>query len=135
MTTAQTSETGIVQTTPPGRWLRPGVRQWARIVSVLLVVTVLLSGCDSSTDWSELDISNAAIVWVNETGLNQTDEDVWSDRLDEVCADDPDYSSLAEQYIAEDAEYSIRSDGDLPTIKKAQRSLYGIRLQTCGPQQ
>ncbi len=107
---------------------------WARFVNALLVV-VLLAGCDSPSDWSDLDVSNAATTWVNETGLKQMDEGVWSDRLDHVCAIDPDYFGLAEQYIAEDSEYSIRSDGTLPAIKKARRSLYGIRLQTCGPQQ
>ncbi len=107
------------------------MRHWARIVSVLLVV-VLLAGCDSPSDWSDLDVSNAAITWVNETGLKQMNEGVWRDRLDEVCAVDPDYLGLAEQYIAEDAEHSIRSDGTLPPPKEVRRSLYGIRLQTCG---
>ena len=110
------------------------MRYWAGIVSALLVV-VLVAACDSPSNWSDLDISNAAITWVNETGLKQMDEGVWNDRLDDVCAIDPDYFGLAERYIAEDAEHSIRSDGTLPTIKEVRRSLYGIRLQTCGPQQ
>ncbi len=110
------------------------MRRWARFVSGLLVV-VLLASCDSSSNWTDQDVSNAAITWVNETGLKQMDEGVWSDRLDDVCATDPDYFGLAERYIAEDAERSIRSDETLPSPEEVRRSLYGIRLQTCGPQQ
>jgi hypothetical protein len=101
-----------------------------RIAAAILIVTVC--ACASPPTWSEKAIQDAAIVWFNETGLKQMDEDVWNDRLDALCANDPDYFGLAEQYVAEDAPLSSRSDGSLPDIKKAYRSLYGIRLQTCG---
>ena len=84
-----------------------------------------------SSNWSYRDLSGAAGVWVNQLGLVQTDEDVWSARLDTICAGDLDLLSLAEQYIAEDEKYSVRSDGTLPTPEDAKESLEIIRLQTC----
>lgn len=107
------------------------MRRWIEIAIVLLLV-VPLAACDSPSDWSDQDISNAATTWVNEFGLNQTDEDVWSDRLDTICTDDPDLLTLAERYIAEDAESSVRSDDELPTPEEGRASLDIIRLQTCG---
>lgn len=91
---------------------------------------VLVSGCSSSSDWSDQDISNAASVWINQLGLTQTDEEVWSDRLDAVCADGADNFSLAEQYVAEDAGYSVRSDGTVPALGKAGSplTLFSFRL-------
>lgn len=100
-------------------------------LAVLVSILVLVAGCSSSSDWSEQDISNAASVWLNQLGLNQTDEDVWSDRLDDICAEDADNVSLAEQYMAEDVEYSVRSDGMMPALGEAVVSLDIIQLQTC----
>jgi hypothetical protein len=70
-------------------------------------------------------------VWVNQLGLDQTDEDVWIDRLDEICAPDADNPSLAERYMAEDAQYSVRFDGLMPALGEASVSLEIIQLQTC----
>lgn len=109
------------------------MRHLTEIVSVLLVAG-LLAACSNPAPWSDQDTSNAAVVWLNQVGLNQTDEDVWSDRLDALCDIDPVYINLAERYIAQDAEYSVRSDGELPTSEEGRESLYTIRLQTCGPQ-
>ena len=101
-------------------------------IGILLLIVVPLAACSGSSDWSDQDISNAAITWVNQLGLNQPDEEVWSDRLDTICTDDPDLLALAERYIAEDAESSVRSDGELPTPEEGRASLDIIRLQTCG---
>lgn len=84
-----------------------------------------------TTNWSYQDISNAASVWLNQLGLNQTDDEVWSNRLDVVCATDSDLRALAERYIAEDAGHSVRSDGTLPAPEEGEQSLDTIRLQTC----
>jgi hypothetical protein len=40
---------------------------------------MMVAACSSSSEWSDQDISNAANVWLNQLGLNQTDEVVWSD--------------------------------------------------------
>ena len=93
---------------------------------------VSFAACSSSSEWSDQDISNAANVWLNQLGLNQTDEVVWSDRLDAVCADGATTVVLAPQYVAEDAEYSVRSDGTMPAFEEAVQSLDIIQLQTCG---
>ncbi len=100
-------------------------------LAVLVSVMVSVAGCSSSSDWSDQDISNAASVWLNQLGLNQTDEDVWIDRLDAVCADGATNLSLADQYVAEDAEYSVRSDGTMPAFEEAVQALDIIQLQTC----
>jgi len=100
-------------------------------LAIALSMVVLAAGCSSASDWSDQDISNAAIVWVNQLGLNQTNEDLWSDRLDAICTAEANNLSLAEQYVADDAEYSVRSDGTLPASEEAERSLDTIRLQTC----
>ncbi|RLE11139.1 MAG: hypothetical protein DRJ28_11185, partial [Actinobacteria bacterium] len=84
-----------------------------------------------SSNWRYQDLSAAASVWLNQLGLNQTDEDVWSARLDTICAADSDLLGLAEQYITEDAQYSARAGGTLPTPEDAKASLEIIRLQTC----
>jgi len=100
-------------------------------LAVLTSVMVLVAGCSVSSVWSDQDISNAASVWVNQLGLNQTDEDVWSERLDDICAADADTAILGEQYMAEDAEYSVRSDGMMPALGEAVVTLDIIQLQTC----
>lgn len=101
-------------------------------LAVLISIVALVAGCSNSSDWSDQDISNASSVWVNQLGLNQTDEDVWSDRLDAICADGAATVVLAPQYVAEDAEYSVRSDGMIPAFEEAVQSLDIIQLQTCG---
>lgn len=100
-------------------------------LAVLISMMVLVAGCSSSSDWNDQDISNATSVWVNQLGLNQTDEDVWSERLDAICATDADNASLAERYMAEDAQYSVRSNGMMPALGEAVVSLDIIQLQTC----
>ena len=40
------------------------MRRWIEIAIVLLLV-VPLAACDSPSDWSDQDISNAATTWVN----------------------------------------------------------------------
>ncbi len=100
-------------------------------LAVLISMMVLVAGCSSSSDWSDQDISNAAIVWLNQLGLNQVDEEVWSDRLDDICAADADNAILGEQYMAEDAEYSVRSDGMMPALGEVVVTLDTIQLQTC----
>jgi hypothetical protein len=100
-------------------------------LAVLISIVVLVAGCSSSSDWSDQDISNAASVWVNQLGLNQSDEDVWSDRLGDICAADADSLSLAEQFMTDDAEYSVRSDGTMPALGEVVVSLDIIQLQTC----
>lgn len=99
-------------------------------LAVLMSMVVLATGCSSSSDWSDQDISNAVSVWINSLGLNQFDEDVWSDRLDAICATDSDLLDLAEQYVAEDAEHSVRADGRLPPPEEAEQILDIIRRQT-----
>lgn len=106
--------------------------RWFVIVGALLAVTPL-TGCRDSPNWTDRDLFNAGITWVNQTGLNQTAEDVWSERLDALCATDPDFAGLADQYVAEDAEYSVRSDGTLPSTEDASDSLLTIQRQTCRP--
>ncbi len=100
-------------------------------LAIVLSLVVLAAGCSSASDWSDQDISNAASVWVNQLGLDRTDEDVWSNRLDAICNPEARNLSLAEQYVAEDAEHSVRSDGTLPQPEEAARSLDIVRLQTC----
>lgn len=109
------------------------MRPWMTVVGVLLMVGVW-TACSDSSNWSDKAISDAAVVWVNQTGLNQSDEGVWSDRLDAICATDPDYTGLAERYVTEDAEHSVRSDGSLPTAEEALDTVLIIRRQTCGPE-
>ncbi|MEN8237629.1 MAG: hypothetical protein ABFR53_00365 [Actinomycetota bacterium] len=69
--------------------------------------------------------------WVNQTGLNQDDLDVWTMRLEMMC--DVGYvptpggtpmTDLATAYIEEDAERSVRDDGSLPTIEEAAEALW-----------
>ena len=105
-----------------------------------LVAVVLVSGCTSGSldsRYSDRDISDAIAIWVNQTGLNQDDADVWAGRLDEICAvgEEPDglsLNDLAERYIAEDAELSVAEGGALPTVANAGASLSPIAMSpTC----
>jgi hypothetical protein len=77
------------------------------------------------------DLRNGILL---QLGLNQTDRDIWRERLDAICATDADYATLAEQYIAEDARCSARSDGMTPALGEAVVSLEIVELQTCDRQ-
>lgn len=81
--------------------------------------------------WSDRQLSDAGSVWVNQLGLNEAEVGVWSDRLDEICAPAVDITGLAGEYVAEDAQDSIRSDGTLPTSDEVVQTLEIIRLQAC----
>lgn len=105
-----------------------------------LVAVVLVSGCTSGSldsRYSDRDISDTIAIWVNQTGLNQDDADVWARRLDEICAvgeepGGPSLNDLAERYIAEDAELSLAEGGALPTAADAGASLSPIAMSpTC----
>lgn len=90
-----------------------------------------------STDsrWTDGQVSDTARIWVNQVGLNQGDPDVWRSRLDRICdigpaTGDADtaMSTLAAEFIAEDAALSVRADGDLPTSAEAVESLWTIAI-------
>lgn len=101
------------------------------VIAIAESLTRTSSDAFDSSNWSYQDTSAAASNWANQLGLNQTDALVWSTRLDAICAADRDLLSLAEKYITEDAEYSVRSDGTLPTAGVAKESLEIISLQSC----
>ncbi len=91
-----------------------------------IVTTTSLSAEDTR-------LSNAAVVWVNQTGLIQDDSDVWEARLRLICdlGYDPSPSStpmldLASQFIDQDADLSARSDGSLPSPEEAAETLWMI---------
>jgi hypothetical protein len=122
-------------------FIREGAAITSQVISEQLTLNTVIAIAESliptspdvfdSSNWRYQDLSAAASVWLNQLGLNQTDEDVWSIRLDTICAADSDLLSLAEQYVVEDAEYSVRSDATLPTPDDAKESLEIISLQSC----
>jgi hypothetical protein len=122
-------------------FVREGAAITSQVISEQLTLDTVIAIAESltptspdvfdSSNWRYQDLSAAASVWLNQLGLNQTDEDVWSARLDTICAADSDLLGLAEQYVVEDAEYSVRSDGTLPTPEDAKESLEIISLQSC----
>lgn len=109
------------------------------IVTVLLVVTVAVSGCSPAPRWTDQEISDVALTWVYGVGLNQRDPDVWAKRLDQICeiGDAPGeamvrMTDLAARFIEEDADVSIWSDGRLPEPAEAAQQLLMIAASpTC----
>ncbi len=103
------------------------------LLAIVLAAAVIGAGCSSASEWTEQEVLDATLIWVNQTGLNQRDPDVWSDRLDRICEIGytpgqamRDMTELAGEFVAEDADVSMRSDGTLPTAEEAVRSLWTI---------
>lgn len=98
-------------------------------------LTLTLDILSADSPWTDQQLSDAAITWVNQIGLNQSDPDVWRSRLDRICDIGPTtvdadtaMSRLAGEFIAEDAGLSVRADGELPTSAEAVDSLWTIAI-------
>lgn len=81
--------------------------------------------------WSGQDVADARAVWVNQLGLNRRDPGVWVARLNEICPAGRAVGmalmeSLAERYLAEDAEVSARADGTMPQFEEVMATLRQI---------
>ena len=78
------------------------------------------------------DLSAVTLIWVNNLGLAQTSQQVWSNRFVEICsADDPDLGALAGRYLDEDAATSVRGDGSAPSLEEAAMTLETIQRSAC----
>lgn len=106
-----------------------------RFIAAVVTTTIVVAACSSSDGdaWTDPALSDAAEIWVNQLGLNQEDPDVWQDRLDRICAiwdipggDIDGMVRLAGEFVEEDMESSVRSDGTLPTREEAAQSLWVI---------
>lgn len=94
----------------------------------------------SARPWADEEAWNAAMTWVNQTGLSQGDPGVWRSRLDRICEIGPptddaesEMSRLAGEFTSEDAELSVRVDGMLPTPDEAAESLWTIAYSQACP--
>ncbi len=114
-----------------------------RVVGLLLL-TLSLAGCGGSETPGSveagvregIDPAYELRVWVSTVGLAQLDPDVWSVRFEEICISRTETGSagieaLAGRYIAEDADLSVRSAGDLPTVSEGVDSLLLIAGSVC----
>lgn len=74
-------------------------------------------------------------TWMNQLGLNQTDEGVWLVRLSRACNSGVWHLDVAEplatEYIADDAPLSTRADGSLPTAREGAETLWHMATQYC----
>ena len=116
---------------------------WPRVAALSLLVLSLAScGNDPTPASAEagvregIDLADELRVWVSTVGLAQLDPDVWSVRFEEICISRAETSSvaigaLASRYIAEDADLSVRSAGDLPTVSDGVDSLLLIAGSVC----
>lgn len=110
-----------------------------RIAAVAMAVAVTATACSLGSEWTDREVQDAALTWMNLQGLNETDPDVWSGRLDRICEIGyapgqamQDMTELAGEFITEDADVNIRADGSLPTAEEAVESLLIIaRSPTC----
>lgn len=81
-------------------------------------------------------ISQAAITWVNTTGLNRTDVEVWRTRLARACTEgvwEPEVArSLAAEFIETDLDVSIRGEGAVaPDLDDVAMSLWIMARPLC----
>ena len=105
---------------------------------MLVGVLLLLAGCGDSTPELELDdeqLVQAIGTWTNQLGLLQTDPDVWRPRLVRACTEgvwEPDVAvALAEEFIGEDMELSVRAGGDTPRVEEGAQALWSIAVNVC----
>lgn len=111
----------------------------ARIGVAGLVVALIAVSCSTEPVYTDRDISDVMLTWVNTTGLIQQDPDVWAERLDRICEIDTasdeasvELTNLANTFIQEDAELSTRADGRLPEPAEAAEVLWiSARSPTC----
>jgi len=80
--------------------------------------------------------ASAAATWINQLGLAQTDDTVWSRRLGMACTEgvwNPDVAlRLAQQFIDEDLALSVRAAGrGKPTAAEGAKSLWIMAAQVC----
>ncbi len=95
-------------------------------------------GADS--EWTDQEVSDAISIWVNQLGLNQDDPEIWKNRLSRICGTGDaagqrtgEMNNIAAEFVAEDADVSVRADGQLPTAEEAAESLWIIASSpTCG---
>ena len=110
-----------------------------RIAAVVVAVALTGTACSSGSEWTDREVQDAASIWVNQLGLNETDPGVWTGRLDRICEIGyapgqamRDMTELAGEFVAEDAGVNIRADGSLPTAEEAVESLWIIaQSPTC----
>jgi hypothetical protein len=115
------------------------MRHLVRIAAVVMAVAVMAAACSPGSEWTDRELQDAASTWMNLTGLNETDPDVWSGRLDRICEIGyapgqamQDMTQLAGEFITEDADVNIRADGSLPTAEEAVEPLLIIaQSPTC----
>ena len=113
-------------------------------VAVLSLLMVALAGCwgNPTSDSTEsgvregINLADELRVWVSTVGLAQMEPDVWRVRFEEICASrtgagSAGIAALATRYIAEDADLSVRSAGDLPTVSEGVDSLLLIAGSVC----
>ncbi|MCP3934325.1 MAG: hypothetical protein GY708_03015 [Actinomycetia bacterium] len=90
-------------------------------------------------DRAPIDTSQlpAAIpTWVNQLGLNQSDPEVWSDRLEQACVqsvwDHEVAIRLAAEFIEQDLTESVRAPGlGEPTDREGAQALWLMAAQVC----
>jgi hypothetical protein len=113
---------------------------WVLGAVALLVLLVWCTGVGGEAEpepatFTDEQITVAANTWLQGVGLLQTDSQVWSERLDQVCASDihsdPAASALAAEFIAEDLETQSPTDGT-PPISSGVTALRQMSLPICG---
>lgn len=115
-----------------------GMRSRRAIMSLLVGVLILFTGCGDSTPELELDdeqLIQQIGTWTNQMGLLQTDPDVWRQRLARACDEgvwDPEVAvTLAEEFIDEDMPLSVRAGGDTPWAGDGAQALWVMAVNTC----
>lgn len=98
-----------------------------------MAVPALPSG-ESKSRRDTRGTESVAGTWVNQLGLNQTDPNVWRDRLTEAFTQgvwDPKVTfGLADQYLAEDRQtFAGGDDVALPTTEEAANALRTMAVQ------
>ena len=89
---------------------------------------------------SALGVSQATRIWSNSVGLQQTDPDVWFERLGEMCGEgvwDHDVARrLGARYQTEDIDFSL-TPGILPEgvpVHQPAQSVWLIAVEVCRDQ-
>lgn len=106
-----------------------------RLVLVALVITTV--GCSSDSPYTDKQLTDVGLTWLNDLGLNQTSPSIWGERLDLICtaSDESELITLADRFVTEDLSVSVRGqpggDGSRPTNEQAADTLALLRRMAC----
>ena len=118
-------------------------RLWVKGPVLVAVGALVVAACGTSTDTDvnvvEIDedwLEPAISIWINQVGLNQTDPEVWRNRLGLACNDgvwNEDVARrLAIQFIAADLALPGRAANlPDPTAGDGAHALWLMAVQVC----